>query len=244
MCKITTVTIAPQVNLGASFKAETFSPEINTLLSLIPRLSDHHSPPSNSRFYIITGGPGVGKTTLVNQLKEKGIFTVAEAATDVIQEDLEKNIKHPWAQPGFRKKVLHKQEERYQEAKNFSPMEAIFDRSQIDTLCFALYLGETPLAALVEAVRNIVIHCLYAPTVFLVEPLDNYEETQIRSESPQEARRVGNFLAASYEALGFRVVPISAGSIEERTAIIMKKIHEGNSYNFNVSAPTKDSLKL
>jgi predicted ATPase len=41
----------------------------------------NHNP-----FYVITGEPGVGKTTLLNELKAKGMTVIPEIARELIQE--------------------------------------------------------------------------------------------------------------------------------------------------------------
>ena len=41
------------------------------------------------RFFVLTGGPGSGKTTLVDALKALGYATTAEAGRGVIREQME-----------------------------------------------------------------------------------------------------------------------------------------------------------
>jgi len=40
------------------------------------------------RFYVITGGPGVGKTSLVSELNKFGFLTVPEDARKIIKEQI------------------------------------------------------------------------------------------------------------------------------------------------------------
>ncbi len=39
-------------------------------------------------FYIITGGPGVGKTSLIEELNRQGFSTVSEDARRIIKEQV------------------------------------------------------------------------------------------------------------------------------------------------------------
>ena len=39
-------------------------------------------------YYVISGGPGVGKTTVLNELKNRGCITVAEDARRIIEEQI------------------------------------------------------------------------------------------------------------------------------------------------------------
>ena len=44
---------------------------------------------SDNRFHVLTGGPGAGKTTLVEALHEKGFATTHEAGRGVIREEMQ-----------------------------------------------------------------------------------------------------------------------------------------------------------
>ena len=54
-----------------------------------------------ARWYCIIGGPGAGKTSLINFLAQQGYAVVPEAATILIQQALEKGIHEPWFEPHF-----------------------------------------------------------------------------------------------------------------------------------------------
>ncbi|MFB5945613.1 AAA family ATPase [Albibacterium profundi] len=42
----------------------------------------------NNNFYIITGGPGVGKTAVIDELQHVGFLTIREEARRIIKEQL------------------------------------------------------------------------------------------------------------------------------------------------------------
>ena len=44
---------------------------------------------TKNNFYIITGGPGVGKTTLLEGLQQEGFNSVSEVARPIIKEQME-----------------------------------------------------------------------------------------------------------------------------------------------------------
>lgn len=39
-------------------------------------------------YYVLTGGPGTGKTTLLNELGQQGYITVPEVARDIIKHQV------------------------------------------------------------------------------------------------------------------------------------------------------------
>lgn len=51
----------------------------------------------NVNFYIFTGGPGSGKSTVLEILKNKGYLTVKEVARDIIKKQVDtKGDAVPW----------------------------------------------------------------------------------------------------------------------------------------------------
>lgn len=43
----------------------------------------------NDNYYILTGGPGSGKTTVLNLLADMGYLTMKESAREIIQRQVE-----------------------------------------------------------------------------------------------------------------------------------------------------------
>lgn len=44
-----------------------------------------------NNFHIITGGPGVGKTTLINELRQQQMNCIPEVAREIIKDQLKNN---------------------------------------------------------------------------------------------------------------------------------------------------------
>jgi len=57
---------------------------------------------SGSLKFILTGGPGVGKTTLIERFKRQGFQVVPEAATYLINERLNNGRLHPIQRETYR----------------------------------------------------------------------------------------------------------------------------------------------
>ena len=172
--------------------------------------------------YIITGGPGVGKTTLINHLRDlKGAAIVEEAATRVIKAEFAAGVTTPWADgEKFRAKIIDLQkEDRAAIARSdLAAKSLFFDRSEVDTISYCSYFGATPTPEIARDVADIVSY--YNPIVFLVENLGHCERTDVRPESVEEALKIESAIAESYRALGFQIVRIKAGPVEERAAAV------------------------
>jgi len=62
---------------------------------------------TNDQFFTITGGPGSGKTSLINELRKRGYQCVAEVARQLIQEQVSMGGEAvPWKNLKLFKEVL------------------------------------------------------------------------------------------------------------------------------------------
>ncbi len=107
--------------------------EIQNLITIVNPSHNSHG----QKRYIITGGPGAGKTTIINVLEQK--FTVIqEAATTIIEEDLSKGISNPWEADDYHIKVNQLNLANQIKAQNSTVPVIFFDRGFIDSLSYIL----------------------------------------------------------------------------------------------------------
>lgn len=174
-----------------------------------------------SKWYIITGGPGVGKSTTLSFLKEKmGIAVVMEAATDLIKDDLKKGIKEPWAKEKFNSRVFKLQQKRQDLVKSSEKSVVFFDRAPMDVLTYEVS-KTNPNSKLIEKIKSVVSEDLYQKTVFFLENLDKCKQTEVRAETLEESIQKGNDIVKMYRSLGYRLVRIPSATVEERANRIM-----------------------
>jgi len=176
--------------------------------------------------YIITGAPGVGKTTIIKYLEGQGEAVVHEAARDLINGELNKGIPKPWPQAEFFEKITTLQKTRQLEASATKVQRLFFDRSPIDTMTIYSVLVAEPTAELKHAVQHILDEEFYQKTVFLIENLGFCEQDAVRCETQEEALKIQERLKENYTQLGFDVVSIPAGSVEDRVARIFSVLSD------------------
>ncbi|MGV0923711.1 AAA family ATPase [Empedobacter tilapiae] len=78
-------------------------------------------------FFVISGGPGVGKTTLINELKNSGFEIVEENARKIIKNQIDTNQEGlPWKnKEKYAKLMLEESIKSYQNevsVKNVNPV--------------------------------------------------------------------------------------------------------------------------
>jgi predicted ATPase len=168
------------------------------------------------RKYVITGGPGVGKSTVIKLLSDKGYKTISEIARKVIESNLKKNSDAlPWKDwLGFQREVCAKQlsiEEKLPKNKV-----VFLDRGYLDGLAYLKLHGGKPFDELLS------IRPDYAK-VFILEPLGDFKTDNCRKEDKKTALRIHELIKEAYA--GYELVTIPAVSPEERVLMILNCIN-------------------
>ena len=173
--------------------------------------------------YVITGGPGVGKTTLLNHLQvtNPNYSFLNETAREIILEESQKNQNPilPWTEyEQFQYLVFNRQLRK--ESTISTP--AIFDRSIVDGIAYAKYANLT-LPILESAARS---KKNSYNLIFILDPLPDYICDQERRENKTIAKELQRIIHATYIDFGYLPCSIPASSISERAELIMNTIRE------------------
>src|SRR5579863_25115 len=198
----------------------TTAPILEHIKPLQPSTKESHR-------YVITGGPGVGKTSIIHYLRDRGYHVLGEAATDVIRHSLEKGIAKPWDKDyksDFNDEILDLQYHRQNETPGTGLV--FFDRSMIDAFTYALIPmgGTKSLETMASKVQSVIDDHFYNKTVFFIENLNGCESNEIRHETLEQLKLIERHIEQNYKALGFNVVHIRRDTVENRAKLILEYI--------------------
>lgn len=185
------------------------------------RTKDHNP------FYVITGGPGVGKTTLLQELEHRGLTVVPEIARELIKEQQAidgealpwKNKKH------YMKLMFDRSLESYEKAtqdfKDGNPV--IFDRGFLDSLCYASLEG----IAITPEMKNHAEHSRYNAQVFILPPWrEKYETDAQRKQTWNEAVFTYNKMIQTYRGYEYDLIEVPKATVTKRADFILEHIKE------------------
>lgn len=169
---------------------------------------------------VLIGGPGTGKTTVLNALIKKGFCCFEEVSREVTLEAQKKGIEQLFLTKPllFSKMLLEGRERQYLEANEKDASIVFFDRGIPDVKAYLEFFKTDYTDEFKQKSINykydIIFH--FAPWKAI------YTSDNERYESFAEACEIDKFLLKTYEELGYTIINVPFDSIENRVAFILK----------------------
>lgn len=172
--------------------------------------------------YVITGGPGSGKTTLVDALEAAGYPRSVEVGRQIIEEQVAISGRAlPWLDPDLFAEVMLAREMRNYHALPAEPAVAFCDRGVPDVLGY-LRLAASPIP---QHMWNAAALLRYNPRVFIVPPWPEiYTGDEERKQSVIEARRTHDAMMSVYGELGYRLLEVPRDTVAARVEFILANL--------------------
>jgi predicted ATPase len=174
---------------------------------------------NHERFYIVTGGPGSGKTSLLEALRSRGYSCSVEAGRGIIQDQVSiAGQALPWKDRSLFAELMLSWEMRSYHIAEETTGPVFFDRGIPDVLGYLRLIG----LPLPEHLQNAVQKVRYNSSVFIAPPWPEiFSQDRERKQDFNEAIRTYDALAATYEGLGYRLVEIPRIPVEHRATFIL-----------------------
>lgn len=175
-----------------------------------------------SNFYIITGGPGVGKTTLLTELENRGYPVVPEVARQLIKEQQKVNGEAlPWKNKELYKEIMFDRSvESYAHTeKNRNDDQLVFfDRSFLDTICYAQLID----TAISEAMEMYAENWKYNALVFILPPWQKiYKTDHQRQQDWDEVLLTHTKMKETYKSYGYQIVEVPKVDVKSRVDFVL-----------------------
>lgn len=176
---------------------------------------------TEKQIYVITGGPGFGKTLLVEELRHSGHICSGEFARELIisQKESGGDIL-PWKNPKlFQQEVLQKRIDFFDSVPDGTF--AFADRAIPDQLAFARYRGFSAPEVLIEHAQKY----RYAPQVFVTPPWPEiFVNDSIRDETFEEALLIHKIIVETYLSLNYQIIELPLLPVKQRTKYLLQYI--------------------
>jgi len=175
------------------------------------------------KFFVLTGAPGSGKSTIVTVIQHLGFSCIEEPARQILAEQRSINSSGlPEKDPRlFTELMLSRSIYQYKQMASVSPF-VLFDRGVPDNLAYASLFEFT-----FEAAWNASKLYRYNTTVFFTASWQEiYKTDEERKMSYEAASRFGEALRKIYEELGYSLVDVPRVPPEERAKFILRAVLE------------------
>ena len=176
----------------------------------------------NKEIVVIIGGPGTGKTTIIEGLLAKGFCCYPEISREVTLEAKKQGIEQLFLENPllFSELLLEGRKKQFHNAQN-EPHDIIFlDRGIPDVLAYMHYIGDSYPAFFDLACREHIY-----TKIFLLPPWEEiYESDNERYENFEQATLIYNHLTETYQKYGYHLIEVPKGTVEERISFILNQL--------------------
>ncbi len=173
-----------------------------------------------NNWYVLTGGPSTGKSTVLSRLASAGYTIFEEAARLYIDEqiatgrtlsDIRGNERE------FQEKIFDIKS--VTEQNHDESVVSIFERGIPDSVAYYQYYGwRVP-----EKMKKLVGEAAYRK-VFLLDPLKIFTKDYARTEDKQFTEDLDELLYSAYADLGIEVVRVPLVPVSQRVKLIIEHI--------------------
>lgn len=176
----------------------------------------------SNHLFVVTGGPGAGKTSLITELARRGFHTIPESGRAIIREEMQRcGSALPWVdRMAYAEKMLDRDLRAYSAAQALSGP-VIFDRGIPDIAGYLTLCG-LPVPPHVTAAAKV---SRYNQRVFLAPYWDAiFTQDAERKQTRAEAEATCTVMHKTYAALGYDITELPRTDIAKRADVIAAQL--------------------
>jgi len=171
---------------------------------------------------VLIGGPGTGKTSVLNELIEREYFCFPEISREVTLKAKAQGIEQLFLTEPllFSKMLLEGREQQFLDAEKSKKETVFFDRGIPDVHAYMNYFNTKYPSIFIEKSKFYTY-----TTIFLFSPWKEiYTSDNERYETFKESVIINNYIIDAYKELGYSIIEVPYGSVMERTDFIINSL--------------------
>lgn len=177
----------------------------------------------NTRKIVITGGPGTGKSSIVDELKKRGQICFDEISRQVTLEARKKGIEQLFLTEPllFSELLLEGRLKQFYDADQYEGSTIFLDRGLPDVLAYMDYFGTNYQIDFVETCQ-----INRYDQIFILAPWqDIFVSDSVRYENFEQSELIHKHLLNSYKNFGYNLIDVPFESIEKRADFILDTLN-------------------
>jgi predicted ATPase len=170
----------------------------------------------------IIGGPGTGKTTIIDALSKQGFCCYPEVSREVTMEAKKQGIEQLFLENPllFSELLLEGRKKQFESALKEEHDVVFLDRGIPDVLAYMHYIGDSYPAFFDAACRENIYS-----KIFVLPPWEEiYESDEARYENYEQAKLIYNHLIETYLNYGYELIEVPKDTVDKRILFILDKI--------------------
>ena len=171
---------------------------------------------------VIIGGPGTGKTTIIDGLVAKGHCCYPEISREVTLEAKKQGIEQLFLEKPllFSELLLEGRKKQFQNAVKESHEVVFIDRGIPDVLAYMHYIGDSYPATFDAACREHTYS-----KIFILPPWEEiYISDDERYENFEQSKLIYNHLTETYQNYGYELIEVPKDTMDKRILFILDEI--------------------
>jgi len=168
---------------------------------------------------VLIGGPGTGKSTLIDGLVEKGYICYPEVSREVILEARQQGIEQLFLEKPllFSELLLEGRKKQFAQASSETANIVFIDRGIPDVLAYMHYIGDSYPAFFDIACKEHV----YTKIFFLPPWEEIYTADDARYENYEQAKLIAGHLQETYKSYGYNLIEVPKDTPDNRILFIL-----------------------
>lgn len=171
---------------------------------------------------VLIGGPGTGKSSVLNELIQRGHYCLPEVSREVTLKAKEEGIEQLFLTEPllFSELLLKGREKQFKDAEKSNKKKVFIDRGIPDVFAYLDYFKTDYPAVFIEKSKQYKYD-----HIFLFSPWEEiYLTDNERYESFEESVIINQFLQKAYKKIGYSIVNVPFGTVKERTDFIIHSL--------------------
>lgn len=171
---------------------------------------------------LLIGGPGTGKSSLIDSLDQKGYFCLHEISREVTLEAQKKGIDQLFLTDPllFSELLLKGRIKQFQEAEKLREKSIFFDRGIPDVTAYLDYSKDAYPSFFAEANKKYQYDQVFMLPIWK----EIYSSDNERYESYIQALEIQQHLYQTYTSLGYHLISVPKIGVEKRVEFILNQL--------------------
>ncbi|TDU39826.1 putative ATPase [Gelidibacter sediminis] len=177
----------------------------------------------NTKKIVITGGPGTGKSSIIDELKKRGHICFDEISRQVTLEARKSGVDQLFlTQPLlFSQMLLEGRAKQFVEANNYKNSTVFLDRGLPDVLAYMDYFGSAYPEDFIQISQNNTYDA-----VFILAPWKEiFKSDSVRYETFEQSELIHQHLLKTYNRFNYTLIDIPFDTVAKRADFIIDSLN-------------------